>query len=451
VSEKHPRKIAFEVLERVENGAFADLALDGALECLPGIDPRDRGLITELVYGVLRYRGRLDFALQQFCRKPLAKVEPTVRTLLRLGSYQILLLDRIPDHAAVFETVQLARQLKLQRATGFINGILRSLQRQADTLPWPDRQREPLAYLEHFLSLPRWLAKAWHEEFGAEEACTLAGAMLQPAPYSVRTNTLKTDRNSLLETLGKMGCEAHATRFAPEGVLITRGGTRHLEGHAEGLFQLQDEASMLIAHLLAPRPGERILDACAAPGGKTTHMAALTDNGADIVALDLHPRRVELITRGAERLGCRGIEGRTWDLTRAPDFLEAASFDRILVDAPCSGLGVLRRNPEIRWRRRPADVKDMAHQQATILNNVAPLLRPGGRLVYSLCTFGPEETDGVVQSFLAKHPDFVRCDLRDGTPKAWHTLFDDGGSLRTLPHRHDGMDAFYATAFQKRA
>lgn len=447
--DQDPRHIAFDILDKVHNGAFADLALDSALQALPDMDVRDRALATELVYGVLRYRGRLDFALQQLCRKPLAKVEPAVLNLLRLGCYQILQLDRIPNHAAVFETVELARRLKLQRATGFINGILRGLVRQAAQLPWPDRQRDPLDYLEHVLSLPRWLAARWLDEFGAEEACALAQAMLKPAPYAIRTNTLKIQREALLAALNASDCDAVPTRFVPEGIYIRQGETRHLSGHTEGIFQLQDQASMLISHLLNPQPGERILDACAAPGGKTTHMAALTDNRARIVALDLHPQRVDLITRGANRLGCQGIEGHAWDLTGVPDFLEPASFDRILVDAPCSGLGVLRRNPEIRWRRKPADLKEMARIQRAILGNVAPLLRPGGRLVYSLCTFSPEETQNVIRAFTNEHPEFTRCDLRNETPAAWHALFDRQGALRTLPQHHDDMDAFFAVAFEK--
>lgn len=448
--DQDPRTIAYEVLDRVQNGAFADLTLDGALESLPGMDIRDRALITELVYGVLRHRGRLDFALQQLCSKPLTKVEPAVLNLLRLGCYQLLQLDRIPAHAAVFETVELAKRLGLQRATGFINGILRGLVRQASQLTWPDRDTQPLAYLEHVLSLPQWLAKQWLDDFGVEEACALAEAMLHPAPYFVRTNTLKIQRDALLETLIGCGCEAEATRFAPEGVRIDQGLTRHLSGHAEGLFQLQDEASMLISHLLDPQPGDRILDTCAAPGGKTTHIAALTNNQAQITALDLHPQRVELITRGAARLGCLGIEARAWDLTRSPTFLEPESFDRILVDAPCSGLGVLRRNPEIRWRRKPSDLKAMARLQRSILHNVAPLLRPGGRLVYSLCTFSTEETEDVIQAFLNEHADFVRLDLREEMPETWRELFDNAGALHSLPHRHGGMDAFFAVAFQKR-
>jgi 16S rRNA (cytosine967-C5)-methyltransferase len=206
---------------------------------------------------------------------------------------------------------------------------------------------------------------------------------------------------------------------------------------------------MLVTHLLGARPGDRLLDACAAPGGKTTHLAALTGNQARILAIDKHAQRVELIRRGADRLGCRGIEARCWDLTDAPDFLEPGSFDRILVDAPCSGLGVLRRNPESRWNRRPADIQELAALQRQILAQVAPLLRSGGHLVYSVCTFTGAETDDVVKDFLARHPAFIEEDLRTLLPAGWLELATGTGRVRTLPHLHDDMDAFFVARFIK--
>jgi 16S rRNA (cytosine967-C5)-methyltransferase len=440
--------MAFDILRRVDEGAYADLALDAALEANSPMDPRDRALVTELVYGVLRQRGRLDFALSRFCRKALAKVEPRVLCLLRLGAYQLLALDRVPARAAVHETVELARREGLERATGFINGILRSIDREGDRLPWPSPD-STLAYLENVLSLPRWLAGRWQKDLGREEATALAEAFLRPAPFTLRVNTLRMGREAYLERLRGAGHEAVPTRYAPEGVTVTARGEAPLPGGAEGWFQVQDEASMLIARLLDPEGGDRILDACAAPGGKTTHIAALTGNRARILALDLHPKRLELVTEGARRLGCEGIETRPWDLTVPPSFLEPEGFDRVLVDAPCSGLGVLRRSPEIRWRRREVDIGELAARQLAILDNVAPLVRPGGRLLYSLCTLTPEETDGVTAMFLDTHPGFAGEDLRRGLSPAWEELFDITGALRTFPHRHGGMDAFFAAAFKK--
>lgn len=448
MSQPDARKTAFDVLLRVDGGAFADLALDAALERQRNMATRDRALCTELVYGVLRQRGRLDFALTRFSRKPLAKLEPKVLWLLRLGVHQILHLDKIPDSAAVNETVGLARQVGLERATGFINGILRSLLRERDSIPWPKPEKAQ-AYLQHVLSLPRWLADSWVSQFGREEAFSLAEAMLAPAPFTLRVNTLKVSRPEYLDLLQQAGWQGVPTEFAPEGVTILERGAGLLPGSAEGLCQVQDEASMLMAHLLSPRPGEKILDACAAPGGKTTHLAALLKNQGEIIAFDLHPQRVDLIRSGAERLGCQGIQARAWDLSQPPDFLEPSSFQRILVDAPCSGLGVLRRNPETRWRRQPEDIPPLAQLQRRILTNVAPLLRQGGRLLYSLCTLSREESIAVCQGFLASHPGFRIIDLRQEVPQHWQPLCGEDGMLHTFPHRHNRMDAFFAVLFER--
>lgn len=439
---------AYEILQRVEQGGYADRLLDGYLDRHPGMDPRERGLLTEFVYGILRMRGRLDFALENFSRQPLQRLEPGALRLLRLGAYQLLELDRIPAHAAVHATVELAHQVGMSRVAGLINGTLRTLQRERANISWPtpDNLR---AYLQHVCSLPGWLAKELLRQFPNAESRALAEAFTEAAPQTLRVNTLKTDRESLLAALSKAGHSARPCRYAAEGIIIEKRATQPIPGDSEGWYQVQDEASMLVAHLLDAQPGDKVLDACAAPGGKTTHIAALTNNAARILALEKYPQRVELINQGAKRIACQGIETRCWDLTEKPDFLEQESFDRILVDAPCSGLGVLRRNPESRWSRRPSDIKELVELQRTILHQVAPLLRPGGRLLYSVCTFTAAETDAIADHFLAAHPDFKQEDFRTLLPDAWQELSTDTGSIRTLPHRHDGMDAFFVTRFIK--
>lgn len=441
------RRQAFEILLRVAQGGYADRCLDEVLRRRPDLDPRDRGLLTELVYGVLRYQGRLDFALGHVCKLPLSKLENRVLLALRLGAYQILCLDRIPAAAAVDTSVGLMRQLQLERATGFVNGVLRALVRGQERQLWPDPEREPLEFLQHRLSLPAWLAARWFAELGSE-AMVLAEALLQPAPFTLRVNTLKTSRDRLLSILGEAGHQAEATRFAPEGLLLSGRGSGPLPGDSEGLYQVQDQASMLIAHLVEPQPGERLLDCCAAPGGKTTHLAALCDNRAEIVALDLHPHRVRLIEQGARRLGCQGITARAWDMTVRPDFLAPESFDAVLVDAPCSGLGVLRRNPETRWRLQPDDLPALQGRQTALLVQAAALVRPGGRLIYSVCTMTNEETDQVVERFLDDHPQFVQHPLTNLAPAAWMELLDERGILRSWPHRH-GLDGFFAVRMHK--
>jgi len=442
-----PRRIAFEILSRVDEGAFSDLVLDTVLS-RRSLDPRDRGLVTELVYGVLRLRGRLDFALQQVSRQPLKRLEAGVLRLLRLGAYQLLELDRIPPHAAVNASVELARQLGMERVSGLVNGTLRELERQRGAILWPTPEAiRP--YLQHVCSLPVWLAKELLRQFPNEESRAFGEALAGQAPFTLRINSLKTDRKSFLAALAAAEHTARPTGYAPEGIIVESRSGQPLPGDAEGWYQVQDEASMLIAHLLDARPGLRILDSCAAPGGKTTHLATLCENRSSILALDKHPQRVELIKRGAARLGCASIEARSWDLLETPDFIDPQSFDRVLLDAPCSGLGVLRRNPESRWNRSAADVRELAAVQTTILEHVAPLLKPGGLLLYSVCTFTTAETTAVIGAFLERHREFVLEDLRETVPAAWHALIGADGMLRTLPHRHGGMDAFYAARLRR--
>lgn len=443
-----PRRAAYEILLRVDAGAYADLVLDTVLN-RSQLDGRDRGLVTELVYGVLRLRGRLDFALSQFCDRPLPRMQADVLRLLRLGTYQLLELDRVPAHAAVNSSVELARELGQAQAVGFINGILRSLERGKADIDWPAPENIR-RYLQHVCSMPVWLTKEVMRILPNAEAQALGEALAGAAPFSLRVNTLKAEREQVLEALTAAGHQTGACRYAPEGIIIEKRGEGRLPGDAEGWYQVQDEASMLIAHLLDARAGQRILDSCAAPGGKTTHLAALTENQAGIVALDKHPQRVELIEQGTERLGCTNISAHAWDLTERPDPGEEQSFDRVLLDAPCSGLGVLRRNPESRWNKSAVNIRELAALQQEILFNVAPLVKPGGKLLYSVCSFSLLETDEVVKNFLAAHSQFVLEDLREHVAPEWAELFTDQGALRSYPHRHAGMDAFFAARFARK-
>jgi len=440
-----PRRAAYEILLRVDEGAFADLVLDTVLT-RSRLDGRDRGLVTELVYGVLRLRGRIDFALEQFCKQPLKRLQPEVLRLLRLGAYQLLELDRVPAHAAVATSVELARELGHPQATGFINGVLRSLERGKEQIEWPEPSNIR-RYLQHVCSMPVWLTKELMRLLPNAEARAFGEALAQAAPQTLRVNTLKTDREALLSALSAAGHQARACEYAPEGIILQKRGAAPIPGDAEGHYQVQDEASMLMAHLLDVQPGQWILDCCAAPGGKTTHIAALTENRAEIVALEKYPQRVGLIEQGAKRLGCEMITAKEWDLTLPAQFLEEQSFDRILLDAPCSGLGVLRRNPESRWSKSAVNIRELAELQRELLFNAAPLLKPGGRLLYSLCSFSQLETDGVVAEFLQAHPQFELDDLHKTCPPEWAGLFTEKGTLRSYPHRHDGMDAFFAARF----
>ncbi len=443
-----PRRLAYDILERVAEGAYADMVLDAALT-RSVLDERDRRLVTELVYGVLRLRGRLDFALTPFCSRPLHRLQPGILWLLRLGAYQLLELDRIPPHAAVSATVDLAREVGFDKATGLINGVLRALIRGQEDIPWPPPEQIK-AYLQHVCSMPVWLTKELMRQLPNSEARAFAESLAVPAPLTLRVNTLKTDADSFAAAMSAAGHQLRPGAYVPEAFVLEQRGDNPLPGNQEGWYQVQDEASSLIAHLVDAQPGHKILDACAAPGGKTTALAALTNNQAEIIALDKYPQRVELIKQGCERLGCTSVSALQCDLTVVPDFLEAESFDRVLLDAPCSGLGVLRRNPEGRWNKGPANLKELAVLQQELLTNIAPLVKPGGKLLYSLCTFSYGESDAVVEAFLESHPQFELEDLRESYPQ-WAELLTEQGLLRTYPHRHHGIDAFFAARFRRRS
>ena len=442
------RALACAVLLQVEQGGYSDILLDKMLQHAD-LSAAERGLTTELVYGVLRRRGSLDYVLKGLCRQPFAKLEIPVRTLLRLGAYQILYLDRVPSHAAVHSCVELARRMGLERATGFLNGILRNLVRQGDTLTWPDAEDDPLGYIFHALSLPRWVAQRWIAQYGVDTAIRLAELNTRAAPNTLRVNILKSTRAQLLQQFEDAGVEASATEYAPDGIVVTGSTAAQRERLHEGLFQPQDEASMLVGHLLQVEPGQRVLDVCAAPGGKTCHIAALGQNQVEIVALDLYEHRLQQLRSGAQRLGCRNITTMVHDMTMPYPAGEDIPFDTVLVDAPCSGLGVLRRNPELRWRRQEQDIAELADIQCRILRNAASCVAPGGRLVYSLCTTTQEESADVVEDFLQHNPEFSMHNLHAEVPLHWNTLLTETGFFTTLSTRDAGMDCFFAAVLQR--
>jgi 16S rRNA (cytosine967-C5)-methyltransferase len=447
------RLLAARVLERVERArAYADLTLTAAL-ARSALGPRDRAFATELVYGTLRWRGRLDFALGQVLERPLASVEPGVVTLLRLGAYQLLFCD-VPPSAAVDQTVRSAHALGAGRAAGLVNAVLRRLAQQKDALPFPGLADDPLAHLEHALGIPRWIAERWLAALGPSEAAALAAASNAAPPLTARVNRARTSRAALLPRLAERFPDAQPCAYAPDGIVLGHGGSPASDpDFVAGLFSVQDEASQLVVELLAPAPGERVLDACGAPGTKTTAIAERVGPDGLVVALDRSERRLALIGRAARRLGLENVTALAADATQPPAELPGAPFDRVLVDAPCSGLGALRRNPDARWRVAPEDPARLAELQNALLASAAKWLRPGGALVYSTCTLTGEENDAVVEAFLAQTPGFERV-AAARLPAALQPLLAPNGALVTWPHRHGtgahGMDGFFAARLEQR-
>jgi 16S rRNA (cytosine967-C5)-methyltransferase len=431
------RQIAFEVLRRVdEGGAYASRALDAALTGAGALDPREAGLATELVYGTLRRSLTLDAALAPHSRRPVGALDPSARVALRLGAYQLLFMGK-PAHAAVGETVSLVKAVDHGRAAGYVNAVLRALAR-APALPEPPPLSvDPAGHVALAEALPRWLAEEWVEWLGPEEALALARGMNQPAPLTVRSPA----RDALVERARAAGLAAEPTRRSPDGVLLAGTSVAALARAAGGLpFQVQDEAAQLVTLFAAGGlrgTRARVLDACAAPGGKAFHLAELLAPGSEVVAVELHPRKAEELAREAARRGLAGVRVVCADAARPIPGLEAGSFDAVLVDAPCAGLGTLRRHPELKLRRAPEDLARMAELQASVLAGVARYARPGAPVTYSICSLsraeGPRVVEGALRSGLARaRTDAVPSDVLTGD-----------GDFLTLPHRH-GTDGFYA-------
>lgn len=443
---RSPRHAAHAVLVRlVDSDLHADDLIDQELS-RGLLNGPDRGLFSELVFGVLRHQATLDHYLAQLVDQPLVKLQLPVLLLLRLGLYQLRYLNRVPSHAAVHESVELAKQL-CPKASGLVNGVLRAAQRRQDSLTLPERSADPAGWLAVAYSLPGWLAEQWLQQFPLEQAAALAAATLELPSLTVRTNTLRTTRQELLALFAEQGIVAEPCRYAPEGIrLLGRHFVPDLPGFKHGLFVVQDEASQLVAHLVAPQPGETVLDVCAAPGGKATHLAQLMRDQGTLVASDLNQRKVRKIEQSVERLGLACLQPQVADAL-SPDYQQGRQFDRILLDAPCSGLGVIRRNPEAKWRLQPSDLARFAGRQRQMLGQVAPLLRAGGILVYATCSTAVQEDEAVLEDFLSSYPEFVVENGAQVFP-AWAELFTPDGCLRTWPHRQ-GCDGFFSVRLKR--
>jgi 16S rRNA (cytosine967-C5)-methyltransferase len=436
------RDIAARVLERVETDAsFADSVLEAELTSRR-LEARDAALATELVYGALRWQGYLDWILAPHSRRRLPSLDPRVRVLLRMTAYQIAFLERVPAFAAVNDAVTLAP--RSPGVSAFVNAVLRSFARRGAREREPAPPRNPIDALAARCSFPTWIVERWVVRYGRDEAESLMRALNERPPLTLRANRLRITRDELGRRLAdEDGLDSRPTRLAPEGLVVGPGGAPgEWRAFVDGGFAVQDEASMLIARLLAPEPGATVADVCAAPGTKTTHLAELMDNRGRILAFDREPTRLARVGEAAARLGISIIDAREGPVeSRAKDF--PAACDGVLVDAPCSNLGVLRRNPEVKWRRQPSDIALASQRQREILGSAAAMVRPGGRLVYATCSLEPEENDDVARAFLAAKPEF-RLDPPDDFPLP----LDAGGWLRCLPHRH-GTDGFSAVRFRR--
>ena len=442
------RQIATEILLKVDTRkAYADVLLDHVLRNAAIVD-RDRALLTELVYGTLRWRGKIDARLKLYLRRSLTDTDPLIRNLLRVTFYQLLFLDKVPDYAAVHEAVELAKAHGERKVAGFVNGVLRNFLREKDKTADPQRTNDRETFLAIESSHPQWLVKKWLDYFGREETEALMTANNEVAPLVLRANVRRVTREALLDLLKQTEIAARPTRWSPVGICVkSRSSVDQLPGFQEGLFQVQAEASQLVSYLLSPQKGERILDACAAPGGKATHIAELMADTGELIALDKSEKGIDRIRQNASRLGLVSLYAAKSHVSHQLPAEFRGPYDRILVDAPCSGLGTLRSHPEIKWHRDESDIKRLSHLQKNIINRVVHHLKPGGVLVYSTCTLTEDENEKVVEDFLQHHKEFVLDDAAGYLPQEADSLVR-GSYYMALPHRHN-TDGFFAARIRK--
>jgi len=437
----NPREAALRILHAADTrSAFSDRMLDGA-HARGGPDPRDQALMHELVKGTLRWRGRLDWSLDPLIHIGLSQVQPWIKNILRLGAYQILFLDRVPPHAAVDESVKLAHKYGHPGTAGLVNSVLRRLAEEKDAIvPPAGDDAESLAV---WGSHPRWIVERWLARFGPEATRALLLADNRAVPVGLRVNRLRVTRDELIAKLAEAGVTATPARLANDLVWIE--GTHSpgaLEAFKRGLCTVQDESEALVCRLVAPERHERLLDLCAAPGGKSTHLAELMDDEGEVWAMERAEARVASLEATVARLGTHAVhvvlgDGRVYPFPMP--------FDRVLVDAPCTGLGVLGRRADARWRKGPEMLRELPPTQLELLAAGGRRARPGGVLVYSVCSFEPEETTEVVERFLRQNPAFVLENVQGLVPDE---LVDAGGFMLVLPHVH-GCDGAFAARFRK--
>lgn len=453
---KTAREAALEALIRIDrDDAYSNIALSHVLQDSQ-LSTRDVGLVTELVYGTVQRKNTIDYFLARFVKKRLEKLDGWVLQLLRLSFYQLYYLDRIPSHAVVNEAVMIAKKRGHQGISGMVNGVLRSILREKDRLVLAGNL--PLVTkvsLEQ--SHPEWLVKRWIEQFGEDETIRICAANQEAPATSIRVNMLKNDRNDYVKQLQEKGFTASPSVLSPAGIRVTSSGHMAQQtSFAQGEFTIQDESSMLVAESLDLQPGMSVLDACAAPGGKTTHVAELMQDEGHIWANDLHPHKEALVRQQVERLQLRSVQTSVGDALDLPDRLATESFDRILLDAPCTGFGVIRRKPDIKWQKTAEDVAVIADLQQQLLRTLSPLLKRGGVLVYSTCTLDYEENEQVIEQFIHEHREFALAPFSMQWFSERQALLESTQKRRMRPgmlriHPHDfGTDGFFIARLHKK-
>lgn len=437
------RGAAVRLLNRIDRSdSYLDRVLDAELRN-PEISDLDKGLLTELMHGVLRWQNKLDWVLNGFSHGNFQKSEVNIKNTLRVALYQILFLDRIPHAAAVNEAVELIKRIRGEKVGGLVNAVLRNIIRNIDGIRYPDPNEDYVQYLSVMYSHPHWMVKRWVKRFGREDTQKLLISSNERPTLSLRINRLKVQPREFLTMLEQQNIQytgSSLVDFFLRAKSLTKIG--QMELFRRGFFTIQDESAILPCLLLAPQPGERVVDLCAAPGGKTTAMAEMMQNEGEILAIDKYEVKLSFIKAACDRLGLRNVKLAALDAAS----LESEQADKVLLDAPCSGLGVLTKKPDIKWKRDITDIIKMSKMQRELLENAARLVKPGGVLVYSTCTIEAEENQEVVNRFLSAHPEFGTEDARQFVN---HSVVNAQGAVETFPHVH-GVDGSFAIRMVKK-
>ena len=447
----NPRKIALDVLLSLDKEhQTLDVVLDRTLEQYPDSIKRDKSLLYSLVYGVLRHKEHLDWIIAKVSKTKLKKIEAQVLHALRIGLFQIMYLDRIPVSAAVNTSVEMVKEISAPHVVRYVNGVLRNAARTYQKIALPDMEIDPAKALSVAKSFPQWMVKRWLKQFGLVETQLLADFLNTVAPITIRTNTLKVSPSELCESLAKEVKNIQLAPYAKDGICFEKPiiPVFELESFRKGWFQVQDEAAQLITTYLAPLPGETILDACAGLGGKTGHIAQLMKNTGSLLAIDSIESKLSKLEVEMKRLGITTVSTKPFDLLSDFTQDQFPPFDRILLDAPCSGIGVLRRNPDTKWKREPHQLGRFKNNQIRFLSNLSGMLKPGGVIVYAVCSMEPEENEEVVSAFLHHHKNFILENNLSSLPMELTPMVSEKGFLKTLPHRHQ-MDGFFAAKLRR--
>ncbi len=441
------RELALDALVKIEQqGAYSNLLLRQMLD-KQALDSRDAALLTEIVYGTVQRQLTIDHVLNTLIERGISSFSPWLRACLRLSLYQMLFLDRVPDHAIVNTAVQIAKKRGHLGIAKLVNGVLRNAIRRKSEWLNGSIHKNAAERISHLYSYPLWLVAMWLAQYGESVTEQICAAQLRPAKTSVRVNQMKTNRDAMLKQMQDRSLHATASCLSNDGIVIERAGNlADSDWFRNGWCTIQDESSMMVAEALDASQSMKVLDCCAAPGGKTTHIAEkMKDKGA-VVAVDVHPHKKNLIADQTKRLRLSSVETVTADATKLRDRFKDQTFDRILLDAPCSGFGVIRRKPDLKWRKTEADLQAIVKLQQTLLESVAPLLKSGGILVYSTCTLNRAENEQVIANFLRKHPHFLASpDFPSSFPEALRNNVDKTlGCIKILPHEYDSDGFFIA-------